>query len=190
MWGVTRWYNRPSTTAEKEGSKATTKARNRQSRNTSRDDNRSHSNYGMHKQAQAPNNRYLDPALQHRIRHYSPSSPPARYLFPTSFRASLTSLALAFRILVDETSVSNGGWCVSTSASKSSVPSLTPSPAPKPIRTDQDVHDSHHTTTYPRAAKHGRSLRRSTQGTQGQEEAAGGGNRNSQSCPTDSSLAA
>lgn len=42
----------------------------------------------------------------------------------------LTSLALAFLILVDDTSVSVGGWCVSIPANRSSVSSLTPNPIP------------------------------------------------------------
>lgn len=49
--------------------------------------------------------------------------PPPRLLAPTS-------LAVAFLILVEETSVSIGGWCVSTPARTFSVSFLTPNPAP------------------------------------------------------------
>lgn len=76
--------------------------------------------------------------------------PPALF-FPG---ALLTSLALAFRILVDETSVSIGGWCVSTPSSKFSVSSLTPSPAPPPRRIHQQVHNSHHNTACTRSAEY------------------------------------
>lgn len=53
----------------------------------------------------------------------SAAYPPPRLLVPTS-------LAVAFLILVEEISVSIGGWCVSTPTRTFSVSFLTPNPAP------------------------------------------------------------